>query len=142
MFSTVESEEHKPDTWDELFKFANKSWSQIDEFDDAEMSRFEREEQERRQLDNILQQCREKLDKSNNNKQNDDNPGRHTNGRKSDHDDIPSGRRINSRKSDLGTIDGANNNADNSTDLELDLHDNTNLHDITAMRYWMLMETM
>ena len=26
-FSTVESEKHKPETWDELFRYANQSWS-------------------------------------------------------------------------------------------------------------------
>ena len=104
-FSTVESEKHKPETWDELVTYANQSWSQIDEFDDAELSRFEREEKERRQLDNILQQRKEKRG------QNDDNPSRRTNGHKTDH----------------GTINGTNNTANNNN-IEVELHDNPDLH--------------
>ena len=119
-FSTVESEKHKPETWDELFRYANQSWSQIDEFDDAKLSRFEREEKERRQLDNILQQRKEKRD------QNDDYPGRRSNGRKTDH----------------GTIDGNNNTNNNNTNNNNNNNNTTNLSyttipiysTITAMR--------
>ena len=45
-FSVVESEEHQPQTWDDLFKYTNKSWNQFEEFEGTELSSFEREELE------------------------------------------------------------------------------------------------